>query len=130
MMKWSEAIQQCRDGRASDDGLVGLVGEAQNWFRCAVGERLDLKKYECITYQPRLGGAIATVSPKVHQIGSRFPRHILRQEWDEALATYEKIGKLLSPETVAAIQKEFHDACRRCNEQYVEGAEGCDWFDR
>ena len=128
MMKWSEAIRQCQDGQACQDGLDGLVGEAKNWFRCAVGERLDLKEYECTQYRPRLDGAIATVSPRVHQLGSRFPQHIVREDWDEALALYERLGKLLTPEMVAAIQKEFHEVCRRYNEQICEASVGSEWF--
>ena len=130
MMKWDAVIKELQVGKASEDGFNAMCSYASNWFRCAVGERLELQGQERNDYRGTLGSAIGDVSRDLHHIGSEFPRLILYQKWAEALECYEKIGKMMDEETVEKIRKEYYEAAARFDRDRIEASEGSEWFDR
>ena len=110
-MAWKNRIAATRQfDSLSFATLQDLKRDANNWFCCSIGEKLQLP--EVTKRDPQgahtvLGDAVRKADPNLERLGLRFGRVVAHQKFGRARQIYAEIDKLLTPEICEKITKEY-----------------------
>ena len=111
-MSWKTVLEQFQTRDPTMDQHEEMRQRAGNWFCCAVGERLKLPRPDIETVgegeaQVAYAESLKILAPEVMSAGSWFSLHINQMEFAAAQETEAKIGRLLTPELIERIRREY-----------------------
>ena len=106
---WKDVLKQAHDldEDISDEDQYRLKAHANNWFSCAIGEKLQIPETRMKGSMTNLWQAIGNTSPELHNRGNRFASDVDLAYYDLALQTMEQIHKLMTPDIIEKIRKRY-----------------------
>ena len=91
-----------------EENAERLRNNSQNWFCCAIGEKLGLEMPENSDgSMDNLANAILDTSIELNNEGNRFAADVAKARYAIALGTIERIHKLMTPDIITEIQKRY-----------------------
>ena len=90
-----------------EDNKKRMDDYANNWYCCAVGEKLQLPPASTDDSLTNLSDAILDADVELINKGGQFSADVSNGRYDFALGTMEHIHKLMTPDVITKIQKQY-----------------------